>query len=207
MVCSYHTLITLSHRLVTNSPDGSQLEAYVGYSSETNLPNKRALVPILGSIMPILGKFLVWTSMSLSVCTATLIVLVCTLRYLLAPRFTIFSGSGRAVWSGGQEVLAVAFDVPIPGYATKNTLVYLKICPLLSSAKTNYLIVIIFVSGPPAPSVVSIFSLSMLETTNAPSRPATLLPTSPACSIPTTTTWVSQTLMFFPISTDLLVGL
>jgi starch phosphorylase len=30
-------------------------------------------------------------------------------------------GSGRAVWSGGQEVLAVAFDVPIPGYSTKNT--------------------------------------------------------------------------------------
>ncbi|KAF9646897.1 glycogen phosphorylase [Thelephora ganbajun] len=28
---------------------------------------------------------------------------------------------GRAVWSGGQEVLAVAYDVMIPGYGTKNT--------------------------------------------------------------------------------------
>ncbi|KAB5590162.1 Starch phosphorylase [Ceratobasidium theobromae] len=27
----------------------------------------------------------------------------------------------RALWSGGQEVVAVAYDVPIPGYATKNT--------------------------------------------------------------------------------------
>ncbi|KAH8077380.1 glycogen phosphorylase [Cristinia sonorae] len=27
----------------------------------------------------------------------------------------------KAVWSGGQEVLAVAYDVMIPGYATKNT--------------------------------------------------------------------------------------
>jgi starch phosphorylase len=25
------------------------------------------------------------------------------------------------VWSGGQEVLAVAYDVMIPGYDTKNT--------------------------------------------------------------------------------------
>jgi starch phosphorylase len=30
-------------------------------------------------------------------------------------------GSGRAVWSGGQEVLAVAYDVMIPGYGTRNT--------------------------------------------------------------------------------------
>jgi starch phosphorylase len=29
--------------------------------------------------------------------------------------------TGRAIWSGGQEVVAVAYDVPIPGYATKNT--------------------------------------------------------------------------------------
>ncbi|KAJ1304205.1 hypothetical protein OPQ81_008605 [Rhizoctonia solani] len=29
--------------------------------------------------------------------------------------------SRRAIWSGGQEVVAVAYDVPIPGYATKNT--------------------------------------------------------------------------------------
>ena len=28
---------------------------------------------------------------------------------------------GRAVWSGGQEVLAVAYDTMVPGYATKNT--------------------------------------------------------------------------------------
>ena len=27
----------------------------------------------------------------------------------------------KAVWSGGQEVLAVAYDVMVPGYATKNT--------------------------------------------------------------------------------------
>ena len=30
-------------------------------------------------------------------------------------------GSGRAVWAGGQEVVAVAFDVMIPGYGTKTT--------------------------------------------------------------------------------------
>lgn len=29
--------------------------------------------------------------------------------------------NGRALWSGGQEVVAVAYDVPIPGYNTKNT--------------------------------------------------------------------------------------
>ncbi|TFK97616.1 glycogen phosphorylase [Pterulicium gracile] len=30
-------------------------------------------------------------------------------------------GSGRASWGGGQEVLAVAYDVMVPGYETKNT--------------------------------------------------------------------------------------
>ncbi len=30
-------------------------------------------------------------------------------------------GTGRATWSGGQEVLAVAYDVMIPGYGTKST--------------------------------------------------------------------------------------
>ncbi|KAH7882736.1 glycogen phosphorylase [Phlebopus sp. FC_14] len=30
-------------------------------------------------------------------------------------------GSGRAVWHGGQEVLAVAYDVMIPGFDTRNT--------------------------------------------------------------------------------------
>lgn len=29
------------------------------------------------------------------------------------------ANSDRAVWSGGQEVLAVAVDHPIPGYGTK----------------------------------------------------------------------------------------
>ncbi|KZT25028.1 glycosyltransferase family 35 protein [Neolentinus lepideus HHB14362 ss-1] len=29
--------------------------------------------------------------------------------------------NGKAVWSGGQEVLAIAYDVMIPGYETKNT--------------------------------------------------------------------------------------
>ena len=29
--------------------------------------------------------------------------------------------NGHGIWSGGQEVLAVAYDVPIPGYETKNT--------------------------------------------------------------------------------------
>ena len=28
---------------------------------------------------------------------------------------------GKALWQGGQEVLAMAHDVMIPGYATKNT--------------------------------------------------------------------------------------
>lgn len=28
---------------------------------------------------------------------------------------------GKAIWSGGQEVLAVGYDVMIPGYHTKNT--------------------------------------------------------------------------------------
>ncbi|KIJ64336.1 glycosyltransferase family 35 protein [Hydnomerulius pinastri MD-312] len=30
-------------------------------------------------------------------------------------------GSGRAVWHGGQEVMAVAYDVMIPGFDTRNT--------------------------------------------------------------------------------------
>ena len=30
-------------------------------------------------------------------------------------------GSGRALWTGGQEVLAIAYDVMIPGYKTKTT--------------------------------------------------------------------------------------
>ena len=30
-------------------------------------------------------------------------------------------GTGRALWAGGQEVLAVAYDVMIPGYGTKST--------------------------------------------------------------------------------------
>lgn len=28
--------------------------------------------------------------------------------------------SDKAVWQGGMECLAVAYDTPIPGYATKN---------------------------------------------------------------------------------------
>ncbi|KAJ8494788.1 hypothetical protein ONZ45_g13120 [Pleurotus djamor] len=39
--------------------------------------------------------------------------------YGQSERFT--DGSGRALWTGGQEVLAVAFDVMIPGCNTKNT--------------------------------------------------------------------------------------
>ncbi|KAF8488889.1 glycosyltransferase family 35 protein [Gautieria morchelliformis] len=31
------------------------------------------------------------------------------------------TGNGKAIWSGGQEVVAVAHDVPVPGYATKTT--------------------------------------------------------------------------------------
>jgi len=30
-------------------------------------------------------------------------------------------GSGRSIWEGGQEVLAVAYDMPIPGLNTRNT--------------------------------------------------------------------------------------
>jgi glucan phosphorylase len=33
----------------------------------------------------------------------------------------VTDGSGRAIWQGGQEVLAVAYDVMIPGYGTKTT--------------------------------------------------------------------------------------
>ena len=32
--------------------------------------------------------------------------------------------NGRAIWSGGQEVQAMAYDVPIPGYHTKNTVCF-----------------------------------------------------------------------------------
>lgn len=39
--------------------------------------------------------------------------------YGVADRF--HDGSGRGVWHGGQEVLAVAYDVMIPGYDTRNT--------------------------------------------------------------------------------------
>jgi starch phosphorylase len=30
-------------------------------------------------------------------------------------------GTGKASWTGGQEVLAVAYDVMVPGYGTKST--------------------------------------------------------------------------------------
>ena len=30
-------------------------------------------------------------------------------------------GTGRALWHGGQEVLAMAYDVMIPGYGTQST--------------------------------------------------------------------------------------
>jgi len=30
-------------------------------------------------------------------------------------------GTGKATWTGGQEVLAVAYDVMVPGYGTKST--------------------------------------------------------------------------------------
>jgi glycogen phosphorylase len=33
----------------------------------------------------------------------------------------IEDGGGKALWSGGQEVLAVAYDVMIPGCETKTT--------------------------------------------------------------------------------------
>lgn len=39
--------------------------------------------------------------------------------YGVADRY--HDGSRRAVWHGGQEVLAVAYDVMIPGYETRNT--------------------------------------------------------------------------------------
>ena len=39
--------------------------------------------------------------------------------YGKAERF--LDGSGRSVWHGGQEVLAVAYDVMIPGFDTRNT--------------------------------------------------------------------------------------
>jgi glycogen phosphorylase len=31
------------------------------------------------------------------------------------------NGTGRALWTGGQEVLAIAYDVMIPGYGTQTT--------------------------------------------------------------------------------------
>ena len=31
--------------------------------------------------------------------------------------------NNKAIWSGGQEVVAVAYDVPIPGYHTKTTVI------------------------------------------------------------------------------------
>ena len=39
--------------------------------------------------------------------------------YGVADRYQ--DGSGRGVWHGGQEVLAVAYDVMIPGFDTRNT--------------------------------------------------------------------------------------
>ncbi|KAG9310893.1 glycosyltransferase family 35 protein [Chiua virens] len=39
--------------------------------------------------------------------------------YGVADRY--HDGSGRGVWHGGQEVLAVAYDVMIPGFNTRNT--------------------------------------------------------------------------------------
>ena len=45
--------------------------------------------------------------------------------------------NGKAIWSGGQEVIAMAYDVMIPGYHTKNTVSSLT--PLLLSS-TSHLI-------------------------------------------------------------------
>ncbi|KAL1406048.1 Non-essential glycogen phosphorylase [Vanrija albida] len=36
-------------------------------------------------------------------------------------RVEAIPNTSRAIWSGGNECLAVAYDVPIPGFATKNT--------------------------------------------------------------------------------------
>ena len=32
-------------------------------------------------------------------------------------------GNQKAIWTGGQEVVAVAYDLPIPGYHTKTTVI------------------------------------------------------------------------------------
>lgn len=36
--------------------------------------------------------------------------------------------NGKSIWSGGQEVLAVAYDVMIPGYHTKTTVSWCMHC-------------------------------------------------------------------------------
>lgn len=33
-------------------------------------------------------------------------------------------GNQKAIWTGGQEVVAVAYDLPIPGYHTKTTVIH-----------------------------------------------------------------------------------
>jgi Carbohydrate phosphorylase len=40
-----------------------------------------------------------------------------------ATRFQ--DGTGRAVWSGGQEVLAIAYDVMIPGFGGHSSVSFL----------------------------------------------------------------------------------
>lgn len=34
----------------------------------------------------------------------------------------VFGSDGRKRWIGGEDVVAVAYDVPIPGYKTKTTI-------------------------------------------------------------------------------------
>lgn len=86
--------------------DGSQLEAFVYLSSSLLLVAKY----FLNSPDPWLDHQNAWELPRLDVSYEV--------------RFYGYSErleNGRAIWSGGQEVTAVAYDVPIPGYETRNT--------------------------------------------------------------------------------------
>lgn len=83
--------------------------------------------------------------------------------------------NGKAIWSGGQEVLALAYDVMIPGYHTKtvvsivpeyqciNMLIHTFVC-----ARTT------FDYGRVSQSEALTCNLSMLATMNVPFKPPTL---------------------------------
>ncbi len=102
----------------------------------------------------------------------------------------------KAVWSGGQEVLAVAYDTMVPGYATKNTnnLRLWESKPKRGFDLNSFNGALLASRLPDAVLTClqfGIVSSEQLATTSAQSSPPTARRRSPLCSTRTTTRPVS----------------